>query len=398
MFLLFLLFLFLCSVGTGFLAGRRSAAAFFPRSRLARALWTALATAAGMVFFAGFFLRGPERATAMVAGAAWIITLPYWMPALALHEGVRFVQRRRPFLPSALVRRPLAVKRFFWLGTAAVVAALLGCGYLRFDNPVVVEAAVVLNKPVAGRESLRIAIASDLHLGDVIGRERLAGFVDKINATGADIVLLAGDLVDFRAAVLVEQNMGAELSRLRAPLGVYAVLGNHDVFDVSRGAVCSAYFEASGIRVLRDEVVRIGGAGGAGAMKGGAGGAFYLVGRRDHAEGEMRRPLAELLRGAGVDVRKQPVLVLDHQPRNAHVREAARLGADLQVSGHTHGGQVWPITWVVPQLFKHYYGLGREDGMAVYVTSGLGLWGFPARIGSQSEIVVLTAKFGGAAK
>jgi predicted MPP superfamily phosphohydrolase len=381
--ILFGLLLLLCSLTTAFFAGKHSAAAFFPNHRLLRFAWVALALCVSLSFFIGFLFRGtPTLATTAlhISGSAWIITLPYWILALAAFEIVRRVQRRRPFLPAFITRRPLAAKRAACLAVPTLIGAVLLYGYTRFDNPEITPVEVHFQKSAGTRKALRVAIASDLHLGEITGKARLAQNVARINALNPDLILLAGDLVDSRPAVLTEQNMREELSRLRASLGVYAVLGNHDNF-AGQDDECAAYFTQSGVRVLRDEVLPL------------DGGAFYLVGRRDKIEKTFKdrgKTVAEILQGISP---QKPVLILDHQPQNSRVREGADWGADLYVSGHTHGGQVWPITWVVPFLYKVSYGLGREGQMAVYVTSGLGLWGFPARIGSKSEIVDMKIVF-----
>ncbi|MDR0902127.1 MAG: metallophosphoesterase, partial [Opitutaceae bacterium] len=182
--------------------------------------------------------------------------------------------------------------------------------------------------------------------------------------------LLPGDQVDSRLEPLIREDMGAELKKLRAPLGVYAVIGNHERY--AGADACVAWMEAQGVRVLRDSAVKIADA-------------FYLVGREDDRR---RKSMAALL--APLD-RSLPVIVLDHQPR--HLEEPAAAGVDLQLSGHTHAGQIWPVTWIVPWLYEFYYGYGRKGGYQIYVTSGLGLWGFPARIGSSSELVDLTVNF-----
>lgn len=381
MFILFGIFLLLCSLGTGILAGRISARAFFPACRPARLGWMLLVIFISVAFFIGFRMRDyptPVSTALRLGGTAWLITLPYWISVLAAFAIARRLQRHRPFLPAPIQCHILAIKRAACLGVASAVGVILLSGYVKFNNPEITPVEVRVAKSCGARKELRVAIASDLHLGEVIDKTRLAHFVARINALKPNLILLAGDLVDNRVQVLTEQNMREELSQLKAPLGVYAVLGNHDARTHNQ---CAWYFEQSGIRVLRDEVVPV------------DGGAFYIAGRRDAAEQNLwqqGKPLAEILRGIDAD---KPVIVLDHQPRDSRVREAADCGAVLSISGHTHGGQVWPITWLVPFLYKVSYGLGREGRTAVYVTSGLGLWGFPARIGSKSEIVDMRVVF-----
>ncbi|MDR1497439.1 MAG: metallophosphoesterase [Puniceicoccales bacterium] len=377
LFFLFLGVILIVSTCVGIWVGLRSAQAFFPR-RWQRVVWMIAVLLFAFSFVIGFFVPyDPWGRILRLVGAGWVNTLPYWFIALILFEGAAFIDRRRPFFPEWTRRNPLLTKKIACISCVLVVILILFRGYWNFSHPQTTSATVSIAKKLPGRNSLRVAIASDLHLGELINKADLARYVAQINAVKADIVLLPGDLIDNRVNVLWEQKMDEELSRLKAPLGVYAVLGNHDSFGGASTAIAE-FFEKSGIHVLRDEVKLVDGS-------------FYVVGRRDKQEGRQRLPLANILQG--IDFSK-PVIVVDHQPANSHLREAAEHGVDLQISGHTHGGQVWPVTWLVPFLYRVCYGAGKEGNMTVYVTSGLGLWGFPVRIGSVSEVVDMRIEFG----
>ena len=317
---------------------------------------------------AGIFLRQ--------LGAAWAITLPYWLLAVLCFDALRLAHRRRPFFPAWVTQNYPRAQRLALLATVLVVSAIFLRGYWNFSHPVITPVSVTIPKNAGARTSLRAAFAADLHLGHLIDRDRLRQYVDLINSLNADIILLPGDIIDFGIAPLLAQNMGDELARLRAPLGVFAVLGNHERYG--NATACTDFLSRHGIRVLRDEAVLVDHS-------------FYLVGRDDidpRRDDQHRAPLADLLRD--LDPAK-PVIVLDHQPHD--LDEPARAGADLQLSGHTHHGQVWPVTWIVEALYPVAYGLGEKNNFQIYVTSGLGLWGFPARLGSVSEVVHLTLQF-----
>ncbi len=291
-------------------------------------------------------------------------------------DALRFAHRRRPFFPAWVTQNYPRAKRLALLFSILVVASIFLRGYWNFSHPSVTDVTVTIPKNAGPRTSLRAAVAADLHLGHLINRARLRQYVNLINSLEADIILLPGDIIDFGIAPLVEQNMGEELSRLRAPLGVFAVLGNHERYG--NATACAEYLSRHGIRILRDEAALIDNA-------------FYLVGRDDidqRRTDQHRAALADLLRPLD---HAKPIIVLDHQPH--HLDEPARAGADFQLSGHTHRGQVWPVTWIVDALYPVSHGLGRKDAFQIYVTSGLGLWGFPARLGSVSEVVNLTLQF-----
>ncbi|MDR1818205.1 MAG: metallophosphoesterase [Puniceicoccales bacterium] len=395
-FLLFIPLLLAASTGTALYAGIRSARVLFA-GKAARWLWVAFLVALSLSLFAGFALRENHSLPALalrLAGYGWLITLPYWLLATAGTHAFALANRRWRFLPVAATS--VRAGRLAVFATVAVVAGLLLNGYHNHVSPVVTPATVRLGPTTftgtADARVLRAAVASDFHMGDLIGRARVAAFVDKINAVGADIILLPGDLVDGPLAPVVEADCAAELRRLRAPLGVFAVLGNHD-HDAD---AVTAYLRGAGIRVLRDEAVLVGADPATGA------GGVWLAGRNDRGHGgapfgiRKRAPLAEILRDRRVD-RAKPLLVLDHQPVWASLREAAEERANLLIAGHTHGGQVWPVTWLVRALYEVPEGVDYvfvSDGFAsnfisVLVTTGIGLWGFPARIGTRAEVVDL---------
>ena len=320
-------------------------------------------------FFPGHWLRG--------IGVTWLVTLPYWVIAAVFWDVLRFAGKRWHFFPSRAGGRCARAGLFAFAGTIVVVACVFGVGYLNFLHPQTTVLRVKIDKPPGGAragpgKTLRIAAASDLHLGDIIGSRHLKEYVGRINALEPDIILLLGDIIDRNVSSLENRNMGVEFEKLRARLGVYAVVGNHEGFMNVRRSI--DFFEKHGVRVLHDEVRLL------------DNGAFYLAGRADNRRG--RKTLGELL--AGVE-RARPLILMEHQPRN--LGDSAAAGVDLQLSGHTHAGQIWPVTWLVRFFHEVSYGYARKGDFQIYVTSGLGLWGFPARIGSKSEIVDITVEF-----
>jgi predicted MPP superfamily phosphohydrolase len=363
--LLFLVILFFC----GYVCWR-SGQALFTRKKH-RIIWTVFIFLTALGFTFGRMLGdNPVAFFLRIVGMAWIITLPYWLVAVFFFDGLRLANRRFKFFPMWVQDHYMAAKRLALALTVVIVGVIFFFGYQRFAHPVTTPVQVTIHAPAGDMKTLHAAVASDLHLGDFIGRERVADYVRRINGLGADIILLPGDIIDSRLAPLREQKMGEELAKLKAPLGVFAAVGNHERIAGMQESI--AFLEESGIRVLRDEAILINDS-------------FYLVGRDDIRP---RKPLDDLL--AGLD-RSKPVIVLDHQPHN--LDEPAQAGINLQLSGHTHQGQLWPITWVVKAIYEISYGLGKKGDTYIYVSSGLGLWGLPARIGTRSEIVDLRIDF-----
>jgi predicted MPP superfamily phosphohydrolase len=241
----------------------------------------------------------------------------------------------------------------------------------------IVDIDVVLPRLPAALDGFTIVQLSDLHVGPTIDRRFVQDLVDRCHGLGADLYALTGDLVD--GSVRQYRHAAAPLGDLRARHGVFAVTGNHEYYhgaDPWIGELTSL-----GVRYLRNERVAI--------ERDGA--AFDLAGIDDH---EARAP------GHGADVKRatagrdatRPLVLLAHQPRQVH--KAAKAGVDLQLSGHTHGGQIWPWHYLVKLqqggLLAGRYRFGETQ---LYVTRGCGFWGPRVRIGAPLEItrVILRA-------
>ena len=329
-------------------------AASFPLSRLIGA-WLPLWAAEWLARISGW----------------WMTTYVYVFPALLLVDLVRLVYRgMRLAAPGVVPQLNLA------RGTGAVVlvafAAVLAYGSWAARSPVVTRYEVTIPKPAGPYQELNVVLVSDTHLGLIIGRNRLETLVADINRLGPDMVFLAGDITDNDFRPFRERDMAAVLRELRAPLGVYGVLGNHDDGARDLPAFRAAMAEA-GIRLLVDEWVAVDDA-------------FYVVGRNDRSNGPA--PLQQVMQGIDPS---RPILLIDHQPDR--LDEAIAAGADLQVSGHTHRGQVWPGRLLTARIFEVDWGYLARDGTQFIVSRGWGTWGPPIRVGSRSEIVQITLRF-----
>ena len=265
--------------------------------------------------------------------------------------------------------------RIFGTPTVWVIALCLTIhGTLNALQPVVRQVRVQLFKPFPDRTELRVAMVSDIHMGSLLQSDRVEKMVDQINDLKPDIILLVGDIIDEDAAMVVSKDWGRSLRFLQAPLGVYAVTGNHEYY--AHVDPCVAYLTHHYVRVLRDETIKIADS-------------FYLCGREDFARtlmtGEKRTGIADLIGEAKKD---KPIIVMDHQPRDW--KKAAETGVDLYLSGHTHAGQLWPLHWVTRAIFGVKQGYQSTDQTSIYVTNGFGTWGPPMRVGNRPEIVLLT--------
>jgi uncharacterized protein len=260
-------------------------------------------------------------------------------------------------------------------GIAIGSGVLSGYGIARaFDDAELNELAVRIPKLPSALDGISIVQLTDVHVGPFIRRRYLDRLVEQANALDPDIMVITGDLVDGSVAELGSAVAG--LAALQARYGTYFVTGNHDYSSGDRQ--WCAFLESLGITVLRNRRVSIGD----------AGGSFDLVGVDDWSGARRRRGTGYDLDAAmlGRDPQRAAVL-LAHQPTN--FAAAAAAGVDLQISGHTHGGQIFPMTALVGLAYPYSRGLYQAGASQIFVGRGCGFWGPPARLGSPREIVKL---------
>jgi hypothetical protein len=256
------------------------------------------------------------------------------------------------------------------LGIFVLVFALFLYGNIHYYNKVRVPLELKSSKPLP--KEYRVVMASDFHLGYHNPRKELARWVDMINAEKPDFILMAGDLIDGSIRPLKEEGMAEEFHRLTAP--VYACLGNHEHFGGDANA--RQFYQEAGIHLLIDEAAVIDSA-------------IVVIGRDDRMN-RHRKSVAALMENEEWTMDKSPLytIVLDHQPYELEKAEAA--GVDFQLSGHTHRGQVWPISWITDAIYECSWGSYQRGNTQFYISSGMGIWGGKFRIGTQSEYIVAT--------
>jgi uncharacterized protein len=239
--------------------------------------------------------------------------------------------------------------------------------------PTVTNVYLTLPKGNSDRDSMTIVMMSDLHIGEVIGKKLVQRYVQLSNEQHPDMVVLVGDLIDYESRFAEKAHIEDDLQQLEAPLGVYAVLGNHE-YRANRFAKFR-WIKKTGATLLVDSVVS-------------PDSSFYLIGRDDYVNKAHRKPLHALM--AGLDTTK-PLLVLDHQPWS--FAEMAMNKVDLGLHGHTHNGQLWPYPLLMKFIYECPYGYYRKGPTQFYVSSGIGIAGPPYRVGTVSELVVLHIRF-----
>jgi hypothetical protein len=248
---------------------------------------------------------------------------------------------------------------------------LASFGLVNVLRPVAVKRVkVTLTNLPAAASGFRIVQLTDVHVGPTIGKDFIEDLVAKVNALEPDLVAITGDLVDGSVAELGA--LVAPLGKLRAREGVYFVTGNHEYY--SGVDQWLEFLGTLGIRVLRNEHVSIRGDEG-----------FDLAGIDDASAASYGRGHgADLHRAVGGRSPSRALVLLAHQPNGIALAE--RLGVDLQLSGHTHGGQLFPWNFVVRLVFPFLAGLYRQGRTQVYVSEGTGYWGPPMRVGTAAEI------------
>jgi predicted MPP superfamily phosphohydrolase len=321
---------------------------------------------------------GAVRPYVLSVGFVWLGVGFLIACALAVAEVARAghfvswkVLRRDP--PDAARRRALGQA----LGGAAVVtggaAALAGAGAAL--DLVVERVRVPLRRLPAAMSGLRIVQVSDLHLGAAVGPAYLARVIAEVNALDPDLVAITGDLVDDKVEAL--RDWIAPIATLRSRLGVYFVTGNHEYYSGAPAWV--EHLPTLGVRVLRNERVSIGEGDASFDLAGvdDTSAVHWLVGHAQDVPAALRDrdPARE-------------VVLLAHQP--VTVREAAQHGVGLQLSGHTHGGQIWPLRFLLLLDQPFVDGLHRLADTYIYVSRGTGHWGPPMRVGVRPEITEIT--------
>ncbi|PZT87904.1 MAG: metallophosphoesterase [Gordonia sp. (in: high G+C Gram-positive bacteria)] len=309
-------------------------------------------------------------------GWVWLGTVFYLVLGLAVIAVASLVARMvRRFRGSRSESFDSSRRRAIRIATVGVVIAAVattGYGVVEAARPEVVRATVPLAALPDEFDGLRVALISDLHVGPTRGDEFTARVVETVNAERPDLVAIAGDLVDGTVAKVAGDLQ--PLERLSAPLGVYGVSGNHEFYADDGGRWLDVW-DRLGIKTLRNEhaVVERGGA------------SIDIIGIHDYSSPKPYEP--DLGRALGGLDRARFGLLLAHEPRQAF--EASDVGVDLQLSGHTHGGQMWPIRYLVPLQQPSVEGLDRVGGTTLYTTRGAGAWGPPTRVGAAPEITIL---------
>ena len=331
-----------------------------PLPNISKAAILAVMLLCVLLFFANFGLFSLDRWPLPLAAASYDIgtsSIMILIYAVLLYLLLDLGRALHLVPPSFVIHS--------WKGTLTVLLMLTTVftyGYLHYMHKVRQPLAMKTTKALP--KDMTVVMISDLHLGYSNQVDEFNRWVDLVNAEHPDLILIGGDIIDGHIQPLLQQNVAAALRRLKAP--VVACLGNHEYYSGIPGAL--QFYHDAGITLLRDRHVVVDG--------------LNIIGRDDRSNPH-RKSLAQLMQG--VDMSRYTIL-LDHQP--CHLEEAECAKIDFQFSGHTHRGQIWPISWITDAVYEDAFGPLQKSGTQYYVSSGIGIWGGKFRIGTRSEYIV----------
>jgi uncharacterized protein len=244
-------------------------------------------------------------------------------------------------------------------------------GIINHENLTIKHYKIAIDKRRSDLDKLRIVFASDLHIKGKSDLKMLDRFVKAANLENPDIVILGGDIFEGDRTDLDNSFVKERFNQVKSRYGIFAAFGNHEYHHLTD---TMKFFADLGIKMLQDEVVIVGNE-------------FYLGGRTD-SRFQIRKSIDDLLKGRNRDL---PVIIMDHKPSD--IKEVSNRDVDIQLSGHTHRGQLFPLNFIVNAIYDLSYGYKKIGNTNFFVTSGLQTWGPAVRTVGHSEIVVIDVDF-----
>lgn len=278
------------------------------------------------------------------------------------------------------------VKTNLWVKISFIISviAMFSFGHNMAINPQIVHYKVEINKP-AHVEHLRIVQLSDIHINEHTSTKMIQEMVEKVNALEPDFIVITGDTLDKSLKPFLEDGFDKQFQQLKAKYGSYIIFGNHEYLGINdannrEDDIINAFKKAN-LKVLKDDIVYLDEVG------------ITLIGRDDFSSSRYdikRASLSDLILFTDTE---KPIILSDHQPRN--IDEAAEQNVDLMLSGHTHGGQIFPVNILVAMMYKNAKGIYQDTNhhFTSIVSSGYGFGGLPIRLMTRSEIVVIDVSF-----
>jgi len=308
-------------------------------------------------------------------GSYWLAFMFYFLLVITALDILRLLDRLLRVVPMEVKRN---LNPALGLTVFILVVGIIGYGAWNARHPHVNHYDLSITKQAGPLKQLHVVMVSDIHLGTIVDNDYLTKLVNMVNDLKPDVVLFPGDVFDENIESTNKLQTVANFRRLNAPYGVFAVLGNHEYIG-GNAEEAIKYLGGAGVKVLRDSSEKIAGS-------------FYLIGRDDRSgarhNGGPRQELKTLMQGVDHSL---PIILMDHQP--LQLEEPVEQGIDLQLSGHTHAGQLFPIRYITRRIFEDDWGLLRKENFQLIVSSGYGTWGPPIRLGNTPEVVDIMIEF-----
>ncbi|MDQ1350262.1 MAG: uncharacterized protein QG657_563 [Acidobacteriota bacterium] len=286
-------------------------------------------------------------------------------------EAITAIIRFLKLIPGRWIKTKAAGMIGFYLVILGV-SALIVHGHFNVVKPRIQTYNIQVPKRHTKLEKLKVVAAADFHLSNITGPHFLENVVEKINSLNPDLVLIAGDITIERSKVVEWKTYNADFRKIKSRYGVYTIIGNHELQYNPEKTL--QFIERSNMRLLQDQVENI-------EDK------IYILGRNDKSD-KQRKSLEELMKSIKDDL---PVIMMEHRISEMEKVEDKKI--DLHISGHTHAGQLFPANLLMELIYKINWGYKKYTDTHFFVTSGVGTWGPPVRVGSFSEIMDINITF-----
>lgn len=345
------------------------------------------------MYIAALLPEGTVRRVFNVAGTYWYGVIIYILLIIGILDLIRVITRKVKKIPKS--ETTITRKQFIALGSVVIVV-IVGIGIWGGIQARTIETSeyeIDVDKDAGNVDSLNVVLVADQHMGYSVGTSMMRDMVDKINAYNPDIVIIAGDIFDNNYDALDDPEELIKIYQsIESKYGVYAVYGNHDIDEMiiagftfpqekklTADTRMDEFLEKAGVVNLRDEGVLVDNS-------------FYVYGRPDYSkEGRGingRKTPNELMKGMD---KNKPILIIDHEPRE--LSELSDAGVDVDLSGHTHDGQIFPLNLTGKIIWENPKGMFKKGNMTSLVTSGVGFYGPGIRVGTEAEVMDIKINF-----
>ncbi len=301
----------------------------------------------------------------------WFVGIVHFFFVSLAYDILKIIQYLTQWIQTS--RMQIIAFHTTWISVLGTLLTIV-IWYLNARTPAIHKHTIALAKRNTLHPELTLAVVSDIHLWPTNGIHHIERIVKKVNALSPDMILLVGDIVDGELDPVIRRDIGNYLRKFQARYGIYGVNGNHEyIWGISRA---HKYLKDHNITILDDSICKVAG--------------IQLIGRRDISclrFGQKRKNLGEML----TKWSEETVIVMDHQPKQ--LSEAEENNVDIQFSGHTHNGQLWPINFIVKKIFEVPKGYKKKWNTHIFVSPGVGTWWPPVRTNARPEILFVQVLF-----